>query len=57
MKAGSHARVVHYIVVCNGLLMILAVLALTGPGLAFALAVATTATLLYFLERQASAGS
>jgi UDP-N-acetylmuramyl pentapeptide phosphotransferase/UDP-N-acetylglucosamine-1-phosphate transferase len=57
MKAGSHARVVHYIVVCNGLLMILAVLALTGPGLAFALAVATTATLLYVLERQASAGS
>jgi UDP-N-acetylmuramyl pentapeptide phosphotransferase/UDP-N-acetylglucosamine-1-phosphate transferase len=57
LKAGSHARIVGYIIICNAVLMILAVLALSGPGFALALAVAATAALLYVLDRQARAGS
>ena len=57
LKAGSHARIAGYIVVCNGALMILAVLALTGPALALALALACTTALLFVLERLARTGS
>lgn len=50
---GSHARVVERVVVCNGVLIIAAVLAVTAPVLASAIAASAVVLLLLELERLA----
>ena len=51
---GSHAPVVTRVVICNAVLLIAAVLAVTAPGLAGAIAVGAVGGLLWGLERAAS---
>jgi UDP-N-acetylmuramyl pentapeptide phosphotransferase/UDP-N-acetylglucosamine-1-phosphate transferase len=52
---GSHAAVVTRVLMCNGMLVIAAVLAITAPWLGFAIAVTAVAILLAELERCARA--
>ncbi len=54
---GSHSQVVQRIVICNGVLVIAAVLAVTAPWLACAIAVAAVGALLFSLERAANSAS
>lgn len=48
---GSHETVVTRVIICNGVLVIAAVLAITAPWLGFAIAVVAVALLLMELER------